>query len=781
MKVKTALAISSFTAITFAAMISCKSTDLKFASQQRRPAQINNAPYVLEINSIEDFNEMGKVSQGLIKNGRSVKFLVDLRNGTAKTHFINGNHLQGASNPEFVRYHYFFAQAILGYQKDGAHFNSATYFPETRADREFVAGTLQTFKLEDQQYLSIHFYPQDLISEEDLAFAVKEVFSKVHIDGIPKAFIQLGGHQTVEKPAVAATLASIGVKPFTLSEVAAGQKMVIMNKGKSIGILRIMPPKSDVNALSEMDIALFEELPLDLTVVAGTITTAPQDVGSHINLKSQERKTPNVVDLEAVSRWKSLDGKAVEMEVIPGDDNSEGSYTLKRIGEDVGGKDTGAEIVTAYYTKLRKDRDWMDLKPQQQGTVATDFVEMCPTSAKKCLDLIPIYGGKAAKLGFLANKKVIGKGGEFQGTFGYRINPLGFGIPLRIYFETLKANPQLKQKIQAVIDSEMGLKPLLTPLKKAEALKDIRESFYLAKLPTAEIQALRTQLKKLSATVLSEFGVTLNNVKIRSSSNAEDLPDFDGAGLHDSYKADAVKEMKPEQVCRLVADEDKPAEGDEPGEEVSTKLTMKPKTLECALLGVYASLWNKRAVEERSFKGINHNTVGMGIAVNPTYNFLETKQLVEVGNGVVISKVLSAANIYGYTYTIQDGENLATNPNPGTQAEITLANFLTPNEPITFSTLNFAKPKKNLPTLTKKVLSDEMMKDIVRITQHIEMQYCYAKSDYYDGNCADVTWDPRKTKALDMEFKILGYGTEKKEIVFKQTREFSGIGPGFTE
>ena len=44
-----------------------------------------------------------------------------------------------------------------------------------------------------------------------------------------------------------------------------------------------------------------DELPLDLSVVAGTITRVFQDVTSHVNLKSKERGTPNMV-LRSASR-----------------------------------------------------------------------------------------------------------------------------------------------------------------------------------------------------------------------------------------------------------------------------------------------------------------------------------------------------------------------------------------------------------------------------------------------------------------------------------------------
>ena len=50
---------------------------------------------------------------------------------------------------------------------------------------------------------------------------------------------------------------------------------------------------------------------------------------------------------------------------------------------------------------------------------------------------------------------------------------------------------------------------------------------------------------------------------------------------------------------------------------VATKLDMKPKTVQCAIKGVYASLWNARAIEERSFARLDHATAAEEIRIGP--------------------------------------------------------------------------------------------------------------------------------------------------------------------
>ena len=67
-----------------------------------------------------------------------------------------------------------------------------------------------------------------------------------------------------------------------------------LNPGEAWGYLRIFP-RGPRRPARPTDIPVFDELPLDLSVVAGVLTRAFQDTNSHVNLKSKERGTPNMV------------------------------------------------------------------------------------------------------------------------------------------------------------------------------------------------------------------------------------------------------------------------------------------------------------------------------------------------------------------------------------------------------------------------------------------------------------------------------------------------------
>ena len=687
-----------------------------------------------EIGTAEEFTALSVTAGDLVANGRVAKFLVDLRDpARGEVYFVNGNFTENGEVPESAKYHYFFARAALDIPERLEEFNRVTYFSPTK---RYAAGVIHTYFLDgatDPVY-ALQFYPQDVVNERGVLDVITQVRRHITIPGASFAFVPTGTQQTTAT--IGDELTAAGIQALTIDRVLGSVRYVPLNAGEAWGYLRIFP--SGNTGLTPADIPVFAELPLDLSVVAGVITKAVQDSNSHVNLKSKERGTPNMVlrdagpDNERLAPWRD---KPVHFVVRPDDFQLEAS--------------TDEEV--AARLAERNNKPWIPLVWEPE-TVLRSYDEIGAGSPADALRFAKRYGSKAANIGFLAHRKVLGRvedTGSASARFGYDLVPDGFGIPLSFYRNLVEhpANASLKVELDAFVEAEKA--GTLSGAERARRVYDVQTCFLNAKIPPEDLAAVKAKL----AEVLPD----VKKVKIRSSANAEDVPNFDGAGLHDSFAATVTKQDNPDGSCAFEVDDD-------PGSEVKRKVS--PKSVACAIKGVYASLWNQRAVEERTFARIDHATVAMGLSVVPAY---DTESDV-TANAVIVTRVLNTQGVYGYTLSVQDGNNLVTNPDPGTQTEVTVAALGLGDEPTSLTITRFAQPVAGGPVRTEPVLAREDMLALVDIAATVERAYCAAKPSYYEGDCRFVVVDNEKPTSVDMELKILSNG----QFLCKQVREFGG-------
>ena len=687
-----------------------------------------------EIRTPEEFTALSITAGDLVANGRVAKFLVDLRGpGQGEVYFVNGNFTENGEIPDAAKYHYFFARAALNIPERLEEFNRVTYFSPTK---RYAAGVIHTYVLDgatDPVY-ALQFYPQDVVTERGVLDVITLVQQKISIPGARFAFVPTGTQQTVAT--VGDDLAIAGIQALTIDRVLGSVRYLPLNAGEAWGYLRIFPVGNA--ELTPADIPVFAELPLDLSVVAGVITKAVQDSNSHVNLKSKERGTPNMVlrdaapDNERLVPWRD---KPVHFVV-----RADGFLLEASTDEEVAAR-----------LAERNSRPWIPLVWEPE-TLLRSYDEIGAGSASDALSFAGKYGSKAANIGFLAHRRVLGRvedTGSASARFGYDLVPDGFAIPLSFYRNLVDhpANGALKGELDAFVEAEKA--GTQSGAERARRVFDVQTCFLNATIPPKELAAVKAKLDE----VLPD----IKRIKIRSSANAEDVPNFDGAGLHDSFAATVSKQDNPDGCCAFEVDDD-------PGGEVKRKVS--PKSVACAIKGVYASLWNERAVEERTFARIDHATVAMGLSVVAAY---DTESEV-TANAVIVTRVLNTQGVYGYTLSVQDGNNLVTNPDPGTQTEVTVAALGLGDEPTSLTITRFAQPVAGGPVRTESVLPREDMLRLVDIAAVVERAYCAAKPSYYEGNCRFVVVDNEKPTSVDMELKILANG----QFLCKQVREFGG-------
>lgn len=723
-------------------------------------AKVGLSSSVLSVNTINDratFESMAVTMDGIIKSA-SVKFLIDNRTAQPEIYFINGNFKDNQQQtPDYARYHYYFAQKKLGLTISTEQFNDMTYFASEAAGKKFIAGTVQQFEVvqqgENSSFFGIQFYPQDKIAEQTLLKAATIVKQALRLDQEKMSVILYGSQQTVQT--ITQQLQDLKITVRHIENIVGSIPVVPMNVGDAWGYLRLSPPAM-TEELKPDDIVLFKELPLDLSVVAGVVTEAVQDGGSHVNLKSKERNTPNVVvrDANRLAELKAMADQPIHLMVRANGYQVEPS--------------TNAEVKQKLQEKSA-GKPWKHLDTQAASELLSFDQMAAQYSSQELMDFGYRYGGKAAKLALLAHKNILGIGSKSQKIQKYRLTPIGFSVPMSYYQQVVELNPSLSQKIKILVNSEeaayglseSNLKPLSTT-EKIQTIQDIQKEFYKARLPDQLVTQLKTQIAQLQTEAKQFFPKSeIKKVKVRSSANAEDIENFDGAGLHDSFGAKLKDFGDPLEPCELR----------ESTEGVATKREMFPTTILCAVKGVYASLWNKRAVEERSFAHIIPGSAAMGLAINQSYDFRDkTEGINEIANAVVITRILNTEGIYGYQISLNTDDNLVTNPTPNTQSEINLATFIG-NEKSEYTILQYAKPVASAPALKNSLVSQDVKNRIVNLVRALEQAYCKSNPRYYpQGSCYDAVSDPQKKKALDVEVKIYSNG----EVLVKQVREFSG-------
>ncbi len=467
-------------------------------------------------------------------------------------------------------------------------------------------------------------------------------------------------------------------------QVLADVDYIALNPAEGYGRLRLM---EDDDRPSPFDVAIYTSLPNDLPRVAGTITTVPQTPLSHVNLRAIQNGLPNAFIRDAL-----------EVDAIS---SLLDSYVYYAVTAD------GYTIRAA--TKKEVDDHHASLRPQSAQTLQSDLTAKTIVSlANVDFDDWTSYGVKAANVAELASLSLP------EGT-----TPVGFAVPFYFYDEFMKqATVSEKtllgkkkwpddEKIELAAGTTLAsaVTQVLAHTKfqtdydvQEEMLDDLRDAIKDATTPKFIIDALTAMHAKYPDG---------QSLRYRSSTNNEDLPSFNGAGLYSSKTQD-------------------PDETADDGIDKSIK-------------AVWASLWNYRAFLERDFHRVDHSTVYMGVLVHPNYSD-------ETVNGVAVSYDPVTFQDNAYFVNSQVGEDLVTNPEAYSQPEQLLLGATG-----TATVLS----RSNLVTSDQLLMSDAQMRqlrsNLETIHNHFKTLYGVQDGDDY---------------AIEIEFKI----TAANKLAIKQAR-----------
>ena len=580
-----------------------------------------------------------------IPGARSSKTVIDL--------FDDGLYFLNADKYPM---HYFFCSDHLSVQKgkppvgDMGSFSNEYYLPT----RRFYLGAITFY--EEPGVWTYEIAPYDTAAWEVIEESYKKIQEEVFFGDV------LYFHPTSATIEKRVPDDPGDVKIITTDELFDGVTFLPLNLGESVGQLRffeVADLEAETTFVTPRDIAVLDKIPNDIAVVAGIITAELQTPLSHINVLSQNRGTPNMslVGAQADSRLVDLEGRWVRFKVDAFD------FTVEEVD------------------KKTADEWWDQHKPPvvkipELDLSVTEFRDI----ENVMLEDIPAFGGKASHYGELVR---IGLKQQEEGKDLTLPVPKAFGIPVHFYKQFEKQNG-LDVLIERVLSNE-----------RFQSDIEFREDVLAALRADVVNSELDQAFEQMVVVKLAEDFPGIR-MRFRSSTNAEDLDGFTGAGLYTSKSGDPNDPKRP---------------------------------IAMAIKKVYASLWNLRAFEEREYRGIDHLGVAMALLVHRSFPD-------EEANGVALTNNIFDEFQPAFYINVQVGDWSVVKPPQGITADQFLYYHQYPGQPTTFlGHSNLVPEGENVLTRNQ---THELGQALFAIHQHFAKRYAKPGSFY----------------AMDVEFKF---------------------------
>ena len=447
-------------------------------------------------------------------------FLIDRQASKArKVHFVNSKTFP--FHIDYIQKTYLSVQSIQTLYE-------ASYFDP---DRRFLLGSIIYYPA--LKRYGVEFWEGDKLSRallEETFAALQPLFPKP-LGFKPNSEIQI---------ALAGSIP--GLATIDGNAVYNSRDNLVLNAGRAVGRLKILKRIEPGTVLARTDIVILQESPVQMSPVAGVITTEFSTPLSHVNLLAKSWKIPNGYKRGAETEFAAFANRMVVMTA--------------------GGKGIALRLATAKEVAAAERATAQISVKVAQADV--DFRELPSLEEQNARDVIRT-GAKAANLGEVA------RFAKEKSLDAFTV-PAGFSIPFAYYADFLKSSAIDERITTLLSDPELRK----NPVRRQQELKALREAFAAAPFDPA----LLRQLAARRDAVIGEGGVFA-----RSSTNSEDLPGFNGAGLYTS-----VPNVK----------------GDE--------------ALAAAVKTVWASVWNDAAFDAREAAGIDHKSVMAAVLIQRGMN-----------------------------------------------------------------------------------------------------------------------------------------------------------------
>ena len=530
---------------------------------------------------------------------------------------------------------------------------------------------------------------------------------------------------------------------LTYADLVVAGEVVAYNPGTVAGrIKRFEAGVLGAAVLEPSDIVVLAEVPDYLPPVRGIITAVPQTPLAHLNLLAQSRGTPNayvagVMDDEGLADWEQWK-TPVALRV------REGEVTFKPLSSEEYGT----------YQALAGTPDFAIEQLDLEG--APFWVDLTQGGLEDMDGLVPLTGGKAAAMMAFQDYPALPIPQAPLGVTirGYKehIAPLEptidvllgdseFASDGRVRFLILEGEEDFRsahdgdEETLAWVDSFFAdhVQTFLGGLVEAGGLKRVIRDQPLDPGYEADLtETLAARYEDLSAT---------QGLRFRSSSTAEDVAGFHGAGLYDSNTGFL-----------------------EPALQTDPKL--QKRTVGWALKKTWASYWAFEAFEERKQAKIDHLDGNMGVLVHPRFD-----DPFELANGVITLSLAreDAGDRWAMVVNVQAGTLSVTNPDP--------------DHPAAPEIDRVDQVADQPPTVTRIQGSSEVAPGVLVLTDQ-ELLWLWAELSPLADAWLDqdnMAWPlpkQRSTLMLDLEFKRMGEGwpattegdPEPERLVLKQVR-----------